>query len=114
MSVRTAANNPLIAAGVNWPVQFYVPKIAARALDQLAIRAKAKAAGVERYTFELSEFKTPPTKARITANAQLTPFIVEAWTELAQSARGDLLIAIAEAAKEALDAIAKQQPRPKP
>src|SRR4051794_25993936 len=108
--MANAANNPLIAAGVNWPVQFYIPKLAARSLDQVAIRQKAKAAGVERYTFELSEHSTPPTKARITANAQLTPFIVEALTEIAQKSRGDVAIAATEAAKAALDALEQSGP----
>jgi hypothetical protein len=60
---HSAANNPLIAAGVN----------------------------------------RPRGKARISADAQLIPFIVEAFTAMARDGRGDIAIAGAVAALEALE-----------
>lgn len=87
-------------------VTFYVAKSAGAQLDAFAIRDKAKAAGLERGSYEYSTYRTPPAQGRITARRDIVPLIAEAFVELAERSRGKpLATEAALAAKAALDAL---------
>lgn len=86
-------------------VQFYVPKRALEALDRSAVAARARAASIERTTYEYSTMRTPPTKARITCEMGVAICIVEELKTVIGRSQGPLVVECTEAIKAALDAM---------
>lgn len=75
-------------------VQFLIPKTVAAALAASSLRG-----------FESSTVRTPPTKARITCRASFVPALLDAISDIAQGARGELLVDCGVATAAGLEAI---------
>jgi len=97
------------------PLQFKIPKRAANVVDFLALRRRAREAGLRGDSIEANERHAGPANVRITCRPPMGLLLIEHLQRIAALAEQkhdfDLLIAAAGAIKGAFDALDRVRPK---